>query len=201
VREELCHEAIRLGLLLRELMPDDAEVWGLFALMLLHDSRRLARVDMDGRYLAIGDQDRSRWDQTRIREGHRALERSVRLGRPGQYQLQAAITALQMESEPDWPQIADLYGALVKLTPTPVVKLNCAVAVGFAHGPQAGLDLLAPLLEDPTLSHYQPLHAALAELLKRLGDREGASHAYQMAIELSGNAVERAELERRLRAL
>src|SRR5204862_3615587 len=124
VRGELCNEAIRLGLLLRELMPDDAEVWGLFALMLLHDSRRAARVDEHGRYLAIGEQDRSRWDQARIRKGHRALERSVRLRRPGQYQLQAAITALQIEPNPDWPQIADLYGALAKLTPTAVVELN-----------------------------------------------------------------------------
>src|SRR5436305_2478919 len=201
VREELCHEAIRLGLLLRELMPDDAEVWGLVALMLLHDSRRVARVDEEGRYLAIGEQDRSRWDQARIREGLRALERSVRLRRPGQYQLQAAITALQIEPSPDWPQIADLYGALAKLTPTAVVELNRAVAVGFADGPQAGLALLTPLLDDPTLARYQPLHAAHAELLGRAGDRDGATRAYEKAIELSGNAVERAELERRLQAL
>jgi RNA polymerase sigma-70 factor (ECF subfamily) len=201
VREELCNEAIRLGLLLRELMPDDAEVWGLFALMLLHDSRRLARVDEHGRYLAIDEQDRSRWDQARIREGLRALERSVRLRPPGQYQLQAAITALQMEEESDWQQIAELYGALVKLTPTAVVELNRAVAVGFADGPHAGLELLGPLLRDPALERYQPLHAAHAELLKRAGDREGAARAYGTAIELSANAVERAELERRLRAL
>ncbi len=198
VREELCNEAIRLGLLLRELMPDDAEVWGLFALMLLHDSRRLARVDEHGHYLAIDEQDRSRWDQARIREGLRALERSVRLRRPGQYQLQAAITALQIEDEPDWGQIAELYGALVKLTPTAVVELNRAVAVGLADGPQAGLDLLSPLLHDPVLGRYQPLHAAHAELLKRAGEREAAARAYETAIKLSANAVERAELERRL---
>ena len=198
VREELCNEAIRLGLLLRELMPDDAEVWGLFALMLLHDSRRGARVDEHGRYLAIDEQDRSRWDHARIGEGLRALQRSVRLRRPGQYQLQAAITALQMEEEPDWRQIADLYGALVKLTPTAVVELNRAVAVGFADGPQAGLDLLAPLLHDPALERYQPLHAAHAELLKRAGEREAAARAYETAIKLSANAVERSELERRL---
>jgi RNA polymerase sigma-70 factor, ECF subfamily len=176
-------------------------VWGLLALMLLHDSRRVARVDEHGRYLAIDEQDRSRWDHARIREGVRALERSVRLGRPGQYQLQAAITALQMEEESDWPQIADLYGALAKLTPTAVVELNRAVAVGFADGPQAGLDLLSPLLDDPALKHYQPLHAAHAELLKRVGEREGAARAYQEAIKLSANAVERAELERRLQDL
>ena len=201
VREELCNEAIRLGLLLRELMPDDGEVWGLLALMLLHDSRRAARVDENGRYLAIEEQDRSLWDQTRIREGLRALERSVRLRSPGQYQLQAAITALEIEDEPDWPQIADLYGALAKLTPTPVVELNRAVAVGFADGPQAGLALLEPLLSEPALARYQPLHAAHAELLKRAGDRGGAARAYRKAIELSANEVERAELERRLQAL
>ncbi|MGH2881972.1 MAG: hypothetical protein ACRDPA_04605, partial [Solirubrobacteraceae bacterium] len=147
------------------------------------------------------EQDRSRWDQARLREGLQALERSVRLRRPGPYQLQAAIAALQMEEEPDWRQIADLFGALVKLTPTAVVELNRAVAVGFADGPQAGLDLLSPLLRDPALERYQPLHAAHAELLKRAGDREGAAQAYETAIELTANAVERAELERRLQDL
>jgi RNA polymerase sigma-70 factor (ECF subfamily) len=198
VREELCNEAIRLGLLLRELMPDDGEVWGLLALMLLHDSRRGARVDEHGRYLAIDEQDRTRWDRARIRKGLRALERSVRLRRPSQYQLQAAITALQMEDDPDWQQIADLYGALSKLTATAVVELNRAVAVGFADGAQAGLDLLSPLLRDPALERYQPLHAAHAELLKRAGDRAAAARAYETAIRLSANGVERAELERRL---
>jgi RNA polymerase sigma-70 factor (ECF subfamily) len=129
------------------------------------------------------------------------LERSVRLRRPGQYQLQAAITALQMEEEPDWRQIADLYGALAKLTPTAVVELNRAVAVGFADGPQAGLELLSPLLHDSALQRYQPLHAAHAELLKRAGDRVGAARAYQTAIKLSANDVERGELERRLQDL
>ncbi len=197
VREELCAEAIRLGLLLRELMPDDAEVWGLLALMLLHDARRAARVDASGRYLALGEQDRSLWDETRLREGLRALDRAVRLRRPGQYQLQAAITALQLEEEPDWPQIASLYGALAQLTPTAVVELNRAVAVGFADGPQAGLALLAPLLRDPALARYQPLHAAHADLLRRAGDVDGAVRAYDVAISLSSNAVERDELERR----
>jgi RNA polymerase sigma-70 factor (ECF subfamily) len=201
VRGELCHEAIRLGLLLRDLMPDDGEVSGLLALMLLHDSRRTARVDERGRYVAIDEQDRSRWDRTRIREGLRALERSVRIGPPGQYQLQAAIAALQIEDEPDWGQIAALYGALAQLVPTPVVELNRAVAVGFADGPHAGLALLHPLLRDPTLARYQPLHAAHAELLRRAGDPDGAAEAYRAAIELSANAVERAELERRLRDL
>ena len=205
VREELCDEAIRLGELLCRLMPDDAEVWGLLALMLLHDARRAARVDPSGRYVALDAQDRSLWDQDRIREGLAKLERAVRLRRPGEYQLQAAITALQIQAPDaeatDWAQIAELYGALGRLNPSPVVELNRAVAVGLAAGPAAGLELLEPLLADPALERYQPLYAAHAELLSRAGDAEGAARAYERAIALSANAVERAELERRLGAL
>ena len=175
VREELCDEAIRLGELLCRLMPDDAEVWGLSALMLLHDARRAARVDATGRYVALDAQDRSLWDEDRIREGLAKLDRAVRLRRPGEYQLQAAITALQVQApdadSTDWAQIAELYGALGALNPSPVVELNRAVAVGFASGPGAGLELLEPLLGDPALERYQPLHAAHAELLSRAGDR------------------------------
>jgi RNA polymerase sigma-70 factor, ECF subfamily len=205
VREELCDEAIRLGELLTRLMPDDAEVWGLSALMALHDARRAARVDPSGRYVALDEQDRSLWDQDRIREGLAKLDRAVRLRRPGEYQLQAAITALQIqapdEEATDWAQIAELYGALGRLNPSPVVELNRAVAIGLAYGAAAGLDVLEPLLADPALERYQPLYAAHAELLSRAGDVEGAARAYERAIELSANAVERAELERRLRAL
>ena len=205
VREELCDEAIRLGELLCRLMPDDAEVRGLLALMLLHDARRAARVDASGRYVALDDQDRSRWDQERIREGLAALERAVRLRRPGNYQLQAAITALEIEAPDaeatDWAQIAELYGALAQLNPSAVVELNRAVAVGLADGPAAGLELIEPLLADPALERYQPLHAAHAELLSRAGDADAAARAYERAIELTANAVERAELERRLGSL
>jgi len=205
VRDELCDEAIRLGELLSRLMPDDAEVWGLLALMLLHDARRAARVDPSGQYVALDAQDRSLWDQDRIREGLAKLERAVRLRRPGEYQLQAAITALQIQAPDaeatDWAQIAELYGALGRLNPSPVVELNRAVAVGLAAGPAAGLELLEPLLGDPALERYQPLYAAHAELLSRGGDAEGAARAYERAIALSANAVERAELERRLGAL
>jgi RNA polymerase sigma-70 factor, ECF subfamily len=205
VREELCDEAIRLGELLCRLMPDDAEVWGLSALMLLHDARRAARVDPTGRYVALDAQDRSLWDQERIREGLARLERAVRLRRPGEYQLQAAITALQIQAPDleatDWAQIAELYGALARLNPSPVVELNRAVAVGLASGPAAGLELLEPLLGDPALERYQPLHAAHAELLGRAGDADGAARAYERAIALTANAVERAELERRLGVL
>jgi RNA polymerase sigma-70 factor (ECF subfamily) len=205
VRGELCDEAIRLGELLCRLMPDDAEVWGLSALMLLHDARRAARVDASGRWVALDAQDRSLWDQDRIREGLGRLERAMRLRRPGEYQLQAAITAVQIEAPhpdaTDWAQIAELYGALARLNPSPVVELNRAVAVGLASGPAAGLALLGPLLDDPALERYQPLHAAQAELLNRAGDAAGAARAYERAIALTANAVERAELERRLGAL
>jgi RNA polymerase sigma-70 factor, ECF subfamily len=205
VRGELCDEAIRLGELLTRLMPDDAEVWGLLALMLLHDARRAARVDPRGRWVALNAQDRSLWDQDRIRDALAKLERAVRLRRPGEYQLQAAITALQIQAPDaeatDWVQIAELYGALATLNPSPVVELNRAVAVGLASGAAAGLELLEPLLGDPALERYQPLHAAHAELLSRAGDATGAARAYERAIGLSANAVERVELERRLGAL
>jgi RNA polymerase sigma-70 factor (ECF subfamily) len=201
IRDELCSEAIRLGRLLCQLMPDDSEAWGLLALMLLHDARRPARVDADGSYVAFDDQDRSLWDEGRTREGMQALGRAVRLRPPGQYQLQAAITALHMQGVPDWAQIAELYGALAKLSPSPVVEVNRAAAVGFAAGPQAGLELLEGLLGDRALERYQPLHAAHAELLRQAGDAVGAARAYERAIALSANAVDRAELERRLAAL
>jgi RNA polymerase sigma-70 factor (ECF subfamily) len=201
-RGELCGEAIRLGRLLARLMPDDAEVLGLLALMLLHDARRGARVDGSGRYVAFDEQDRSSWDEGRIREGQRTLEAAIRLRHPGGYQLQAAITALHVQApdpeSTDWSQIAELYGALARVSPSPVVEVNRAVAVAFASGATAGLELLAPLLADARLERYQPLHAAHAELLRRVDDRAGAARAYERAIALSANAVERAELQRRL---
>jgi RNA polymerase sigma-70 factor (ECF subfamily) len=202
VRGELCSEAIRLGRLLVRLMPDDAEARGLLALMLLHDARRDARVDAHGRYVGLDRQDRSLWDRGRIREGLRELEAALRLRRPGAYQLQAAIAALHVEApsadRTDWAQIAELYAALARVTASPTVAVNRAVAVAFASGPQAGLALLAPLLGDPALARYQPLQAAHAELLRRAGNEAGAARAYERAIELSPNAVERAELVRRL---
>ena len=205
VRGELCGEAIRLARLLAGLMPDEAEVWGLLALMLLHDARRDARVAPDGRYLALDQQDRSRWDRVRLGEGLETLDRAMRFRRPGQYQLQAAITAVHVRGADtgttDWGQIADLYRALGEIAPSPVVELNRAAAVGFAVGPQAGLELLEPLLGDPALERYQPLYAAQADLLRRVGDRAAAARAYERAIVLSANAVERAELQRRLSTL
>jgi RNA polymerase sigma-70 factor, ECF subfamily len=205
VRGELCDEAIRLGELLCSLMPDDSEVWGLSSLMLLHDARRAARVDSSGEFVAFDDQDRSLWDWAELREGLARLDRALRLRRPGEYQLQAAITALQVDAPDaeatDWAQIAELYGALGQINPSPVIEVNRAVAVGLADGPAAGLELLEPLLVDSTLERYQPLYAAHAELLRRAGDRQGAARAYRRAVELSSNDTERAELERRMRAL
>jgi len=205
VRGELCGEAIRLAHLLVRLMPDEAEVRGLLALMLLHDARRGARVDADGRYVPLDEQDRSQWDRGRIREGLAELERALVRRTPGPYQVQAAIAALHVDAptsdQTDWPRVAALYETLANLAPSPVVEINRAVAVGFATTAQAGLALLAPLLADPALERYQPLHAAHAELLSRVGDVEGAAHAYKRAIAFTANAVERAELERRLGAL
>jgi RNA polymerase sigma-70 factor (ECF subfamily) len=201
VRGELCGEAIRLGRLLAELMPDDAEVWGLLALMLLHDARRTARVDVDGRWVALEDQDQSQWDRAGIDEGRAALDRALRRRRPGPYQLEAAITALHVEGletgSTDWARIADLYGQLVALRPSAVVRLNHAAAVSFASGSAAGLALLDPLLADPALERYPSLQATHADLLRRLGDPAGAAAAYDRAIALTANEVERAELRRR----
>jgi RNA polymerase sigma-70 factor (ECF subfamily) len=197
VREDLCAEAIRLGRVLACLMPDDAETAGLLALMLIHDGRRAARVADDGSYIALPDQDRARWDVARIAEGKAILDRALRLRRPGPYQLQAAIAALHVSEPVDWPQIAALYRMLAKQAPSPVVEVNRAVALGMAGDPAAGLAVLAGV----DLDDYQPFHAARAELLLRSGDRTAAERAYARAIELSANAVERAELERRRAAL
>ena len=201
VRADLCDEAIRLGRLLATLMPDDAETAGLLALMLLHDSRRTARTDAEGRFVALPDQDRSRWDPARIQEGTTALDRALRLRRPGPYQLQAAIAALhataETADETDWPQIAALYDKLACHTPSPVVQVNRAFAVGMAHGPRAGLGLLDTLAADKRLAGYQPFHATRAELLRQAGDERGAAQAYGRAIELGALDGVGAELERR----
>jgi RNA polymerase sigma-70 factor, ECF subfamily len=205
VRADLCDEAIRLGRLLATLMPDDAETAGLLALMLLHDSRRAARTDADGRYVALPDQDRARWDAGRIADGTATLDRALRLRRPGPYQLQAAIAALHATApspdDTDWAQIAQLYRELARRAPSPVVDVNRAVAIGMACGPRAGLAVLDQLASDRRMSGYQPFHAARADLLRRAGDERAAAVAYDRAIALSANAVEKAELERRRAAL
>jgi RNA polymerase sigma-70 factor (ECF subfamily) len=178
-------------------MPDDAETAGLLALMLIHDARREARVAGDGRYVALPDQDRGRWDAGALAEGRAQLDRALRLRRTGPYQLQAAIASLHCEPEVDWPQIAALYRLLACMAPSPVIDVNRAVALGMAGSPDAGL----ALLERVELDRYQPFHVARAELLRRSGDDEAADGAYARALELSANAVERAELERRRAAL
>jgi RNA polymerase sigma-70 factor (ECF subfamily) len=205
IRRELCREAIRLGRVLAELMPDEPEALGLLALMLLHDARRDARVGQMGELVLLEDQDRTRWDRGQIEEGTAILDRALRMRQPGPYQLQAAIAALHdtaaTAAEVDWVQIAALYGRLLALAPSPVVELNRAVAVALAAGPRAGLELLEPLLEDDRLSSYPYLHAASADLLRRLDRRDEARAAYRRARELTANEVERAFLDRRLQEI
>jgi RNA polymerase sigma-70 factor, ECF subfamily len=205
VRADLCAEALRLGRLLAELLPADAEVLGLLALMELHDARRAARVDAAGRYVPLPEQDRSLWDEQRIQAGRVVLARAVRLARPGKYQLHAAITELHIRGvetgSTDWVQIAELYEVLAAIAPSAVVDVNRAAAIGFAYGPSAGLRILEPLVDNPALERYQPLYATQADLLRQVGDTAGAARAYRRAIELSANAVERDELERRLHQL
>jgi RNA polymerase sigma-70 factor (ECF subfamily) len=198
VRPDLCAEAIRLGRLLCELLETDAEVWGLLALMLLHDARREARTDADGRYVALEYQDRELWDLAAVAEASQALSRAAMLGIPGRFQLHAAIAALHVSADIDWATIAELYGTLAEFDPSPAVEVNRATAVAYATTPEAGLQLLSPLLADPALASYQPLAASHAELLRRRGDIPSAADAYRLAIELSSNDVERRELTRRL---
>jgi RNA polymerase sigma-70 factor (ECF subfamily) len=199
VRRDLCNEAIRLARILAVLMPDEAEVLGVLALMLFHDSRREARTSPAGELVLLEDQDRSRWDRRKIEEGHRVLERALSLRRPGPYQLQAAIAALHAEArapgETDWAQIAALYGQLAQHEPSPIVELNRAVAVAMAEGPAHGLDLVDRI---DGLERYYLLHAARADLLRRLGRAEEAAAAYERALDLTTNPTERSFLQRRL---
>jgi RNA polymerase sigma-70 factor (ECF subfamily) len=205
IRRELSAEAIRLARVLASLMPDEPEVLGLLALMLLHDARREARIGPDGRLVLLEEQDRTRWDRDRIDEGRSLLERAMRMRRVGVYQLQAAIAALHDDAaaadETDWPQIAALYRVLGDMTPSPVVELNRAVAVAMADGPAAGLALVDRLVADGHLDAYLYLHSARADLLRRLDRRADAVAAYRRALELTANEPERAFLERRIAEL
>jgi RNA polymerase sigma-70 factor, ECF subfamily len=194
-RAELCDEAIRLAKVLALLMPDEAEALGLLALMLLHDARREARLDEAGELVLLEDQDRSLWDEARVEEGRRVLDRALPLRRPGPYQLQAAIASLHLEPRTDWTQIAALYERLMCFTPSPVVELNRAVAVAMAEGPQEGLELIDRI---GGLDEYRHLHSARADLLRRLGRGDEAAEEYGRAIELASQPAERAFLERRL---
>jgi RNA polymerase sigma-70 factor (ECF subfamily) len=198
VRVDLCEEAIRLGRVLAVLMPDEPEVLGLLALMLLQDSRRDARTGPGGELVLLEDQDRSLWHGDRITEGGRALERAESLRRPGPYQLQAAIAAVHSGDQTDWAQVAALYGKLALLAPSPVVELNRAVAVAMAEGPERGLEVTDAI---EGLDDYRLLHWTRADLLRRAGRPGEAEPAYRRALELTPNPVERRFLERRLAEL
>jgi RNA polymerase sigma-70 factor, ECF subfamily len=199
VRRELCDEAIRLARLLLALMPDESEVRGLLALMLLHHSRRDARVDERGELVLLDDQDRSLWHRDEIAEGV-VLARAATAAGAGPYALQARIAAEHTSDGTDWSRIAALYALLVRVEPSPVVELNRAVAVAMAEGPERGLELIAGL-EGGVLERYHLLHATRADLLRRLERRDEAAEAYRRARELTENPAERAFLERRLRDL
>jgi RNA polymerase sigma-70 factor (ECF subfamily) len=202
IRRELCAEAIRLGRVLTGLMPDEPEAWGLLALMLLHDSRRDARVGPDGSLIVLEEQDRSLWHHGQIEEGVAIVERALRMRRHGRYQVQAAIAALHATAEApeqtDWPQIAALYEELARIDRSPIVELNRGVAVGMAESAAAGLAVIDEVAASRELASYHLLHAARADLLRRAGRREEAAEAYRAAIALTANAVERAYLQRRL---
>lgn len=202
VRREMTAEAVRLGRLLVTLLPDDAETLGLVSLMLLHESRRDARSTPDGDLILLEDQDRALWDRSLIDEGVALLDRALRLGRPGPYQVQAAIAALHAQApragDTDWPQIAALYRRLVRMHPSPVIELNRAAAIAMADGPAAGLRIIDQLGERGTLDRYYLFFAARADLLRRLRRNSEAIVAYRRALDLTTNAAERRFLQRRL---
>ena len=197
VRDDLCREAIRLGRLLRELMPNESEVMGLLALMLLVDSRRATRTTADNALVLLGDQDRTRWDAALVAEGQELVRQCLRIGRPGPYQIQAAINAVHSDAtsadETDWKQILALYDQLMSIAPTPVVALNRAVAVAEVHGADAALTLVDEL----RLDGFPVFHAVRADLLRRLGRTAEALDEYSSAIAHNENVAERAFLERR----
>jgi RNA polymerase sigma-70 factor (ECF subfamily) len=197
VRDDLCAEAIRLGRLLANLMPNETEALGLLALMLLLDSRKAARTAADGSLVRLADQDRSRWDRRLIAEGQSIVRRCLQRNQPGPYQIQAAINAVHSDaddaSSTDWMQILRLYDQLMAIAPGPIVALNRAVAVAEVHGPTTALALVETL----ALHTYYLFHAIRADLLRRLGRARDADAAYDTAIELTGNAAEREFLRRR----
>lgn len=202
IRPELCREATRLARLTVELLPGTPEAEGVLALMLLHDSRRAARVDAAGDLITLEYQDRTVWDRAQIDEGMVLVERALRRGRPGPFQIQAAIAALHAEPETaadtDWPQIALLYHELGRYVASPIVALNQAAATGMAEGPDAGLHLLAALAREEALAGYHLFYAARADLLRR-ADRFAEAHLdYRRALRLCRNTVEVRFLERRL---
>ena len=197
-RVDLSQEAIRIGRVLAELMPDEPEAVGLLALMLLTEARRPARTAPDGTMTRLADQDRALWDRTLIAEGHALVRACLRRNQPGPFQIQAAIAAVHADAlradATDWSQIVALYDQLSAVRPTPVVALNRAIAIGELDGPGAGLAALA-MVDADALAMYQPFHAAHADLLARVGRTDAARRAYDRAIELTTNPTERAFLE------
>ena len=202
VRRELCAEAVRLGRVLAELMPDEGEALGLLALLLLHDARREGRVGPGGELVLLEDQDRGRWDRAKVHEGIGLLDQAIRRGPPGPYRLQACIAALHAVAPTaeatDWRRILLLYDQLMAVAPSPVVALNRAVAVAMVEGPAAGLELMDALAASGALDGYHLLHAARADLLRRLGRDPEAAAAYRRALELATNPVEQAFLTHRM---
>jgi RNA polymerase sigma-70 factor (ECF subfamily) len=202
VRAELCTEALRLARLLTGWVPADGEIHGLVALMQLQHARRGGRVGPRGELVLLADQDRASWDHAAIERAVIDLDRAFSLGPPGPYALQAAIAAVHAlaptAQDTDWARIAALYGLLARAAPSPVVHLNRAVAVAMVDGPEAGLALMDPLADDAHLRHTHLLHAARADLLRRLGRADEAAAAYRLALERVGNASERRYLEARL---
>ena len=200
LRVELCDEAIWLVRVVDRLMPREPEIMGLLALMLLQHSRRDARVDEHGDLVLLEDQDRARWDQEMIDDGLALIDAAVEMRQPGPYQVQAAIAALHARAprpeDTDWPQIATLYRGLMAMWPSPVIELNRAVAVAMADGPDAGLALMEPLAEE--LDRYHLFHSTRADLLRRSGRSSEAKAAYQEALALATNPVERRYLMQRL---
>jgi RNA polymerase sigma-70 factor (ECF subfamily) len=205
VRRPLCDEAIRLARELRVLLPADPEVEGLLALLLLTDARRAARQDQDGTPLSLEEQDRTRWDTDKIAEGEQLIEQALRRGRPGTYQLQAAIAACHSTArsaqQTDWPQIAALYDELLRFEPTPITRANQAIAVAMAEGPAEGIGILDTLAEDPQLARWPRLRIARGDLLARAGDRAAARTEYRAALDHTPSGPERRFIERRLSEL
>jgi len=205
VRRELCAEAIRLARTLSELLPGKPENLGLLALMLLHDSRRDARVNASGELVPLEEQDRSAWHRAQMEEGLEVLEKALQMGAAGPYQLQAAIAAVHAQAktpeETDWKQIAALYGVLARQNGSPVVALNHAVAVAMSEGFEKGLSEMHRLGESGELDSYYLYHAARADLLRRLRRNQEAVAAYERALALTANAVERRYLRRRMAEL
>ncbi|MGH9866374.1 MAG: RNA polymerase sigma factor, partial [Candidatus Acidiferrales bacterium] len=205
IREDLCREAIRLSRMLGQLMPEEPENLGLLALMLLHGSRRNARINSEGELVTLEEQDRSLWNREQIQEGAQIVKQALRLHSVGPYQLQAAIAAVHGEAETpektDWREIAGLYAVLERLSPTPVIALNQAVAVAMSDGLSQGLSMIDQLGSLDKLNGYYLFHAARADILRRLERNQEAAEAYRRALSLTTNQIEQDYLRRRLKQL